>query len=57
MRRSKELKRAIVLREWTRTALLQDDLLEVARLNKEADLAYLNLDRDDANAYIVWARS
>jgi hypothetical protein len=54
MRRSKPLQRAIKLREWTRCACDLNDFPEIARLNRLADAAYLDLTPEEALAYREW---
>jgi MinD superfamily P-loop ATPase len=49
------LRNAIKLREWTRVALAKDDIMEVARLNREADAAHRLLTDSEAGVYCAWA--
>ena len=52
---SKELRRAIMLRCWTRRAIEQNDMPEVSRLNEAADKAYVLLDEFEQYVYREWA--
>lgn len=50
-----DLDKAIQLRKWVRTAILNDDIEFVCRLNRAADKVYMKLNAKDRNTYLKWA--
>ena len=50
------LELAITLRQQVRDALDRDDMPEVRRLNRLADVAYLGLNPWDALSFMAWIR-